>query len=222
MNLGYTGKPYDTATGLYNYGYRDYKPELARFTTVDPIRDGSNWFAYVNNDPVNFVDLWGLDANEPKITTWDGKTDTKQYGSIEQVYLSPVGPEQNGVKMAWAGTTLDTTNGSSISVSAGVISMQGQTNTPVFIGGSFDVANAGGHIAIINDGFGASMSASAISLGGNVGTKVDVGDREIKVSVGASIGYQAGFELSFTKTGFVFDVSFLLGARIELSWKKKE
>jgi RHS repeat-associated protein len=62
MNLGYTSKPYDTATGLYNYGYRDYQPETARFTTVDPIRDGANWFAYVNNDPVNWVDLWGFDA----------------------------------------------------------------------------------------------------------------------------------------------------------------
>ncbi|GHV94287.1 hypothetical protein AGMMS50293_06070 [Spirochaetia bacterium] len=60
MNLGYTGKPYDAGTGLYNYGYRDYKPEAARFTTVDPIRDGNNWFAYVNNDPVNYLDLWGL------------------------------------------------------------------------------------------------------------------------------------------------------------------
>jgi RHS repeat-associated protein len=60
MNLGYTGKPYDTATGLYNYGYRDYKPEVARFTTIDPIRDGANWFAYVNNDPVNWVDILGL------------------------------------------------------------------------------------------------------------------------------------------------------------------
>ncbi|MDR0638794.1 MAG: RHS repeat-associated core domain-containing protein [Spirochaetaceae bacterium] len=62
MNLGYTGKPYDTVTGLYNYGYRDYKSEVARFTTVDPIRDGVNWFAYVNNDPVNWVDLWGLEG----------------------------------------------------------------------------------------------------------------------------------------------------------------
>jgi RHS repeat-associated protein len=62
MNLGYTGKPYDTATGMYNYGYRDYKPEVARFTTVDPIRDGRNWFAYVNNDPVNWVDPWGLEC----------------------------------------------------------------------------------------------------------------------------------------------------------------
>jgi RHS repeat-associated protein len=61
MNLGYTGKPYDVVTGMYNYGYRDYKPEAARFTTEDPIRGGANWFAYVNNDPVNWVDLWGLE-----------------------------------------------------------------------------------------------------------------------------------------------------------------
>lgn len=61
---GYTGKPYDPVTGMYDYGYRDYSPSVARFTTVDPIRDGTNWFAYVNNDPVNYVDLWGLTASE--------------------------------------------------------------------------------------------------------------------------------------------------------------
>jgi RHS repeat-associated protein len=66
MNLGYTGKPYDSRTGLYNYGYRDYEPGTARFTTVDPVRDGSNWFAYVNNDPVNWVDPWGLEASDKK------------------------------------------------------------------------------------------------------------------------------------------------------------
>ena len=59
-DLGYLGKQNDPTSRLYNYGYRDYKPQAARFTTVDPIRDGTNWFAYVNNDPVNFVDLWGL------------------------------------------------------------------------------------------------------------------------------------------------------------------
>ncbi|MDR1148291.1 MAG: RHS repeat-associated core domain-containing protein [Spirochaetaceae bacterium] len=76
VNFGYTGKPYDTVTGLYNYGYRDYQPETARFTTVDPVRDGTNWFAYVNNDPVNYTDPLGLQcvsasdknaANKPAI-----------------------------------------------------------------------------------------------------------------------------------------------------------
>jgi RHS repeat-associated protein len=69
MNLAYTGKPYDTATGLYNYGYRDYSPALARFTTADPVRDGTNWFAYVNNDPVNWIDPWGLSASDKRTST---------------------------------------------------------------------------------------------------------------------------------------------------------
>ena len=59
-DYGYLGKQFDPQTGLYNYGYRDYAPQVARFTTLAPICDGSNWFSYVNNDPVNFIDLWGL------------------------------------------------------------------------------------------------------------------------------------------------------------------
>ena len=78
-DFGYLGKQSDPISRLYNYGYRDYKPEVARFTTIDPIRDGKNWFAYVNNDPVNFVDLWGLiQAKIPALYTMQGgewKTD---------------------------------------------------------------------------------------------------------------------------------------------------
>ncbi len=49
---------------MYDYGFRDYSPVSARFTTVDPIRDGSNWFSYVVNDPVNYVDPLGLNASD--------------------------------------------------------------------------------------------------------------------------------------------------------------
>jgi RHS repeat-associated protein len=70
MNLGYTGKPYDKATGLYNYGYRDYQPEAIRFTTIDPVRDGVNWFSFVNNDPVNWVDPWGLETTGRDVLTF--------------------------------------------------------------------------------------------------------------------------------------------------------
>ena len=60
-------KPYDAVTGLTDYGFRDYSPAYARFITEDPIRDGANWFAYVGNNPVNWVDPDGLkyDEGEP-------------------------------------------------------------------------------------------------------------------------------------------------------------
>ena len=57
---GFTGKEYDSWTGLYNYGFRDYSPLHGRFTTVDPIQDGLGWYAYVNSDPVSWLDPWGL------------------------------------------------------------------------------------------------------------------------------------------------------------------
>ncbi len=82
MNLGYMGKPYDSNTGVYNYSYRDYKPEAARFTTVDPIRDGSNWFVYVNSDPVNYTDLWGLSASDKNAETYNVHLLTKEIGSV--------------------------------------------------------------------------------------------------------------------------------------------
>ena len=71
LETGYTGKPYDAVTGLSDYGFRDYSPAYARFITEDPIRDGENWFAYVGNNPVNWVDPWGLSPVDGK-----GKTDT--------------------------------------------------------------------------------------------------------------------------------------------------
>ena len=56
---GFTGKEYDSWTGLYNYGFRDYSAMFGRFTSVDPIQDGHNWYAYVNSDPVSWLDPWG-------------------------------------------------------------------------------------------------------------------------------------------------------------------
>jgi RHS repeat-associated protein len=71
---GYAGKRYDPATGSYDYGFRDYAPSQGRFTSVDPIRDGANWYGYCDADPVNYVDLWGLDKNA--IITYNRKAET--------------------------------------------------------------------------------------------------------------------------------------------------
>lgn len=55
-------KERDTSTGLYNYGFRYYDPEVGRFLTRDPLgyADGPNVYVYGNNNPVNKIDPQGL------------------------------------------------------------------------------------------------------------------------------------------------------------------
>ena len=58
----FTGRRYDTETGLYYYRARYYSPEIGRFLQTDPVGyvEGLNLFTYVYNNPVNFVDPYGL------------------------------------------------------------------------------------------------------------------------------------------------------------------
>lgn len=65
-SFGYTGQRYDGETGLYFYKARYYSPQLGRFLSHDPIgyRDNLNMYAYVNNDPLNYVDPTGMKADQ--------------------------------------------------------------------------------------------------------------------------------------------------------------
>jgi RHS repeat-associated protein len=56
----FTDKAEDATTGLDYFGFRFYDPEVGRFITQDPIKDGANWFAYCYDNPINFVDPDGL------------------------------------------------------------------------------------------------------------------------------------------------------------------
>ena len=58
----FPGQYYDSETGLhYNY-FRYYNPQTGRYITPDPIglEGGINLFAYVANNPPNFLDPFGL------------------------------------------------------------------------------------------------------------------------------------------------------------------
>jgi RHS repeat-associated protein len=56
----YAGKLREPVTGMYDFGYRDYDPGTGRFTSVDPVKDGTNWYSFVDGDPINRRDPNGL------------------------------------------------------------------------------------------------------------------------------------------------------------------
>jgi RHS repeat-associated protein len=55
-------KPWDPVTGLSEYQFRMYSPELGRWLSRDPIgeRGGRNLYGFVGNNPIRRVDPWGL------------------------------------------------------------------------------------------------------------------------------------------------------------------
>jgi RHS repeat-associated protein len=64
-NIGrfqYTGQAWLAELGLQYSKARIYSPTLGRFLQTDPIGydGGTNIYAYVDDDPVNFLDPWGL------------------------------------------------------------------------------------------------------------------------------------------------------------------
>ena len=56
----FTGKDRDSGTGLAYFGGRYYLPGIGRFTSVDPAKDGLNWYAYCRNNPLRYIDPDGL------------------------------------------------------------------------------------------------------------------------------------------------------------------
>jgi RHS repeat-associated protein len=61
--LGFAGGLHDCDTGLVRFGYRDYDPEVGRWTAKDPIGFGggdTDLYGYVLNNPVNLIDPSGL------------------------------------------------------------------------------------------------------------------------------------------------------------------
>lgn len=59
-NVRYAGEYYDAESGLVYLRNRYYCPSTGRFTQEDPMRDGLNWYQYAGNNPVMYMDSWGL------------------------------------------------------------------------------------------------------------------------------------------------------------------
>jgi len=65
--FGFAGGLHDRDMGLVRFGYRDYDPETGRWTAKDPIGfagGDTDLYGYCLNDPVNWIDPWGLEYAE--------------------------------------------------------------------------------------------------------------------------------------------------------------
>ncbi len=62
--FGYSTKRSDFASGLVYFGYRFYSPYQRRWLNRDPLQEqgGINLYAYVNGDPLGYVDPDGRNA----------------------------------------------------------------------------------------------------------------------------------------------------------------
>ena len=58
--LGFIGRSQSDVTGLTYIRARYYDPSAGRFTKIDPIKDGLNWYGYAGANPVVYYDPYGL------------------------------------------------------------------------------------------------------------------------------------------------------------------
>ncbi len=85
----YAGEYLDQETGDIYLRARYYDPSIGRFLTVDPIKDGTNWYVYCSNNPIAFVDPtgkcywsngnWCHDA-------WETEADRKEPWEVYKTY----------------------------------------------------------------------------------------------------------------------------------------
>jgi len=103
--IQYSGREFDTETGLYYYRARYYDQVSGRFLSEDPVRysGGINFYAYAKNNPISFNDPygWGPNGNGtcPGTTNCDKYKQLWRYDLYAICRMFPNDPKSNCVRL---------------------------------------------------------------------------------------------------------------------------
>jgi RHS repeat-associated protein len=145
----YTGRE-NEGNGLYFYRERYYSPLLGRFINEDPAQAGMNFYLYADDNPVNWIDPFGL-------TTWptDYHQVNNSFGAVEKF--------RNG--RVHMGTDIQNPFGENVYASdSGVVTSINNN------------ALGGNQIIVLNSDGSVSGYAHTFALDLKVGDHVDEGD----------------------------------------------
>ncbi len=90
----YNGKELQDDLGfdLYDYGARMYDPQIGRWNRIDPMIEfhfDYTPYAYVYNNPINFIDPFGLDSVKVVVNETTGEIELEALDEIEEVVVTP-------------------------------------------------------------------------------------------------------------------------------------
>lgn len=188
LNLGFPGQMYDSETGLWHNGFRDYDAVTARYIQSDPIglSGGLNTYAYARNSPSSVIDPSGLESVGP----W-----TFPPGEMRDNYGQPVarGPDFAQVSVNYYVFSLSRSfSRSGASFFAGGISKN--WNNPFRFSVSMSMgwlnqckAPTGQQVDNYLSGFSQGFAGGYYGLGGGMGWSPTTG--ETATILGVGVGY---------------------------------
>jgi RHS repeat-associated protein len=176
LPIGFAGGLVDRDTGLVRFGYRDYDPDVGRWTAKDPIGfagGDTDLYGYVLNDPVNLIDPWGLKAYITLTMSGGGGLFVVSGEGGSLLALNPQTGEVHGYTFAAGGVGLGF--GGAATAQGGLMDM----NDPKDIAGwglevsAFAAAIKGGSVQITGTGpFGNGSMGGAGGLAAGAGAGI--------------------------------------------------